>query len=140
MQKNMNEITQTENGFIFKPKYGQEIDLEKSDLSKGVVVFKEVKQKYPMELVPESMVLSIADKLNLFGRLVLTCREWNRIDGFGNDDEDRYAIRIRSIKGELKVTFGNFVNNTPTAFKYQPTAELFQSTFNKELQEVKEFL
>lgn len=135
MQKNMTpkelQITAPE---------GWEIDREKSTLDK--IIFKEVKQKYPMEVVPESMVLSIAYKLNLFGRLVLTCREWNRIDGWENKptNSERAAIQYKRNKEIIVDSDCGWTSNTVIAFKDHQAAELFLSTFNKELQEVKEFL
>lgn len=115
---------------------GWEIDREKSTLDK--IIFKEVKEKYPMDLGISLQTVDFHDKLNLFGRLVLTCREWNRIDGFENDANNIKQAIILDYKTVCVSGFSS--NNRAIAFKDYQTAEKFLSTFKKELEEVKEFL
>ena len=117
---------------------GWEIDREKSTLDK--IIFKEVKQKYPMDFMDIKLsVNGFSTKLNLFGRLVLACREWNRIDGFENESITKRGVICR-YDNCIKAEMWDSRYNAVLVFKDQSTAELFLSTFNKELQEVKEFL
>jgi len=119
---------------IITPPAGYEIDREKSTFDE--IIFKEVKCKYPIELSHMTPDLNI--QLILFGRLVQTCREWNKIDGFENKC------------GISKVCLLNINNNVrsaaleetgkPIAFKDHKTAELFIKTFRTELEQVKELL
>jgi hypothetical protein len=150
----MKNITEIENGLIVKPKEGHEIDLEKSDLKEGKIVFKKIESKYPMRFgqITEKRLNNILhytndyfediDFLNdllLFGQLVQTCQEWNKIDGFEPTiGKDMGTLVVR--RSGIEANGGSWAVNKVLAFKDEKTAQLFLSTFKNELEQVKHLL
>ena len=127
------------------PKEGFEIDLENSDLKNGKVVFKEVKEKYPTEfkdLGTDTFKLSTkyGHKLSILNTLLHFRDEYNRIDGFEEGfrfGEDNWCIS----NWRNKLDFEFFRNeNKIMYFGKEETAELFLKNFEKELEQIKEFL
>lgn len=132
------------------PKEGFEIDLENSDLKNGKVVFKEVKEKYPSNFYYSNkrhgktidIILSeiYADKLEILDTLLCLRDEYNRIDGFEEGfrfGEDNWCIT--NINNTLDVDYWG-INNKIMHFSKQETAKLFLKNFEKELEQIKEFL
>ena len=127
------------------PKEGFEIDLENSDLKNGKVVFKEVKEKYPTEfkdLGTDTFKLSTkyGHKLSILNTLLHFRDEYNRIDGFEEGfrfGEDNWCIS----NWRNKLDFEFFRNeNKIMYFGKEETAELFLKNFEKQLEQIKEFL
>ena len=132
------------------PKEGFEIDLEKSDLKNGKVLFKEVKEKYPSEFkynvkrhgLFNRVKLSgkYVDKLEILDTLLCLRDEYNRIDGFtegfrfGKDD-----WCITNYKNILEVDSWTDCNAI-MYFCKKETAKLFLNNFEEQLEQVKEFL
>ena len=127
------------------PKEGFEIDLENSDLKNGKVVFKEVKEKYPTEfkdLGTDTFKLSTkyGHKLSILNTLLHFRDEYNRIDGFTEGFgflEDNWCIENFNGKLELDTSF---YSNKPIHFGKAETAKLFLKNFEKQLEQIKEFL
>lgn len=132
------------------PKEGFEIDLENSDLKNGKVLLKEVKEKYPSEFkynVKRHGLFNLVklsatyyEKLEILDTLLCLRDEYNRIDGFSDGfrfGEENWAIS--NWKNNLDVDiFGNA--NKPMHFIKEETAKLFLKNFEKQLEQIKEFL
>ena len=128
-----------------KPKEGYEIDLENSDLKNGKVVFKEVKEKYPTEfkdLGTDTFKLSTkyGHKLSILNTLLHFRDEYNRIDGFTECfrfGEDNWCIS----NNNNTLDFNDWSsNNKIMHFGKKETAKLFLKNFEKQLEQIKEFL
>ena len=138
-------ILKDTDGIEIVPQEGYEIDLENSDLKNGKVVFKEVKEKYPTEfkdLGTDTFKLSTkyGHKLSILNTLLHFRDEYNRIDGF--TEGFRFEIEnwsISNINNELD--FDYFTNsNKIMCFVKKETAKLFLKNFEKQLEQIKEFL
>ena len=130
------------------PKEGFEIDLEKSDLKNGKVVFKEVEKKYPNKFVipkiinVEEVILSeiYARKLDILDILLCLRDEYNRIDGFEEGfrfGEDNWCVS--NYKNKLNISCWTLPNGIMHFIK-EETAKLFLKNFEEQLEQVKEFL
>ena len=127
------------------PKEGFEIDLENSDLKNGKVVFKEVKEKYPTEfkdLGTDTFKLytKYGHKLSILNTLLHFRDEYNRIDGFSdgfNLGRKHWCIDNFENKANLS-TWSAY--NKIMYFRKKETAELFLKNFEKQLEQIKEFL
>ena len=130
------------------PKEGFEIDLENSDLKNGKVVFKEVEKKYPNKFVipkiinVEEVILSeiYARKLDILDILLCLRDEYNRIDGFTEGfrfSKDNWCITNYSNKFHLSKWESS---SKIMHFGKEETAKLFLKNFEKELEQIKEFL
>jgi archaellum component FlaF (FlaF/FlaG flagellin family) len=127
------------------PKEGFEIDLENSDLKNGKVVFKEVKEKYPTEfkdLETDTFKLSTkyGHKLSILNTLLHFRDEYNRIDGF----EEGFRFRednwcISNYYNKLNISCWTLPNGI-MHFGKEETAKLFLKNFEKQLEQIKEFL
>ena len=132
------------------PKEGFEIDLEKSDLKNGKVVFKEVEKKYPSEFIYDfnrhggteeiSFSKKYGYKLEILDTLLCVRDEYNRIDGFTEGfifEEDNWCVS--NWRNTLDVEF--FRNeNKIMHFGKEETAKLFLKNFEEQLEQIKEFL
>ena len=132
------------------PKEGFEIDLEKSDLKNGKVILKKVKEKYPSNFnydyerdgntTYRSLSVKYADKLNTLDTLLCLRDEYNRIDGFTEGfrfEEENWCISY--FDNELTLDYW-IRSNKQMHFGKEETAELFLKNFEKQLEQVKEFL
>lgn len=117
---------------------GYEIDKENSTFEK--IVFKEVKCKYTKELIYPNFINSTSDYY-LFFKLVETCKEWNRIDGFVADwsDSNQFKLSVECSNNELRIESWIFTSK-PLYFKTKETAELFIETFKEEIEQVKHLI
>ena len=128
-----------------KPKEGFEIDVEKSDLKNGKVVFKEVKEKYPTEfkdLGTDTFKLSTKNghKLSILNTLLHFRDEYNRIDGFEEGfifNKDNWCIS--NYCNKLNISCWSLPNGI-MHFGKEETAELFLKNFEEQLEQIKEFL
>ena len=132
------------------PKGGFEIDLENSDLKNGKVILKEVEKKYPSEFYysnkrhGETKEMSLSQKygykLSILDTLLCLRDEYNRIDGFTEGfkfREENWGI----INHDNKLVFLElFKQNSLIHFGKEETAELFFNNFEKQLEQIKEFL
>ena len=132
------------------PKEGFEIDLEKSDLKNGKVVFKEVEKKYPSEFIYDfnrhggteeiSFSKKYGYKLEILDTLLCLRDEYNRIDGFTEGfrlGEENWGI----INHDNKLVFLElYKQNSLMHFGKKETAELFLKNFEEQLEQIKEFL
>lgn len=145
---------------------GHEIDIEKSDISKGVVVFKEVTKKYPISVkdidrpffidafgdilrgggigyqgVNQVSTKERAEALIALIQLVELRDAWNKIDDFEADwtdrNESKYCIINRAGKVEIEEML-TWV--TPLSFGSAETSELFFEAFRDLIEKAKEFL
>ena len=127
------------------PKEGFEIDLENSDLKTGKVILKAVKEKYPTEfkdLGTNTFKLSTkyGHKLSILNTLLHFRDEYNRIDGFEEGirlEEDNWCVS--NYKNKLNISCWTLPNGI-MHFRKEETAELFLKNFEKQLEQVKEFL
>ena len=130
------------------PKEGFEIDLENSDLKNGKVILKEVEKKYPNKFVipkiinVEEVILSeiYARKLDILDILLCLRDEYNRIDGFTEGfrfGEDNWCIS--NYCNKLNISCWASPNGI-MHFGKEETAELFLKNFEKQLEQIKEFL
>ena len=130
------------------PKEGFEIDLENSDLKNGKVVFKEVEKKYPNKFVipkiinVEEVILSeiYARKLDILDILLCLRDEYNRIDGFTEGfifSKDNWCIS--NYYNKLNISCWSLPNGI-MHFGKEETAKLFLKNFEKQLEQIKEFL
>ena len=127
------------------PKEGFEIDVENSDLKNGKVVFKEVKENYPTEfkdLGTDTFKLSTkyGHKLSILNTLLHFRDEYNRIDGFTEGfrfGDDNWCIT--NYKNKLNISCWTLPNGI-MHFGKEETAKLFLKNFEKQLEQVKEFL
>lgn len=130
------------------PKEGYEIDLENSDLKNGKVVFKEVEKKYPNKFVipkiinVEEVILSeiYARKLDILDILLCLRDEYNRIDGFEEGfifNKDNWCIS--NYCNKLNISCWTLPNGI-MHFGKEETAKLFIKNFEKQLEQIKEFL
>lgn len=129
---------------------GFEIDKENSSLETGEIVFKEVKSKYPYnfeydinrhgEIKNINLSLKYIDKLEILDVLICLRDEYNRIDGFTEGfrfGEQNWGI----YNNNNELYFDYFLNANKTMhFVKKETAELFLKNFEKQLEQVKEFL
>ena len=128
------------------PQEGYEIDLEKSDLKNGKVLFKEVEKKYsdvfgiPDKITKIGLYTKYATKLSILDTLLCLRDEYNRIDGFEEGfrfEEDNWCIS----NWRNKLDFDYFtIANKIMHFGKKETAKLFLKNFEKELEQIKEFL
>ena len=127
------------------PKEGYEIDLENSDLKNGKVVFKEVKEKYPTEFKgsgTDTFKLSTkyGHKLSILNTLLHFRDEYNRIDGFEEGfmfSRDNWCIS--NYCNKLNISCWSLPNGI-MHFAKEETAKLFLKNFEKQLEQIKEFL
>ena len=127
------------------PKEGFEIDVKNSDLKNGKVLLKEVEKKYPSEfkdLGTNTFKLSTkyGHKLSILNTLLHFRDEYNRIDGVDAGfrlGEDNWCIENYDNKLDLDY-WGR--RNKIMHFGKKETAELFLKNFEKQLEQVKEFL
>ena len=127
------------------PKEGFEIDLENSDLKNGKVILKAVKEKYPSEfkdLGTDTFKLSTkyGHKLSILNTLLHFRDEYNRIDGFTEGfrfEEENWCVS--NYKNKLNISCWTLPNGI-MHFGKEETAELFLKNFEKQLEQVKEFL
>ena len=129
---------------------GFEIDKENSSLETGEIVFKEVKSKYPYifdydykrdgKTVDWSLSEKYAIKLDILDTLLCLRDEYNRIDGFTEGfrfGEENWCIT--NINNTLD--FDDWGRNHKIMyFMKKETAKLFLKNFEKQLEQVKEFL
>ena len=129
---------------------GFEIDKENSSLETGDIVFKKVESKYPREFEYyikrdgslSSLAVSekYADKLNTLDTLLCLRDEYNRIDGFTEGfrfEEGMYCIE--NFNGKLTLDT-SYYSNKIMHFGKEETARLFLKNFEKQLEQIKEFL
>ena len=130
------------------PKEGFEIDLEKSDLKNGKVIFKEFDKKYPdVFIIPrimsfDEMTLSekYAKKIDILDTLLCLRDEYNRIDGFKEGFRFGEGMHcIENFNGKLELDL-SFYSNKIMHFGKEKTAKLFLKNFKEQLEQVKEFL
>lgn len=129
------------------PKEGFEIDLENSDLKNGKVLFKEVEKKYsdvfglPDKITKIGLYTKYATKLSILDTLLCLRDEYNRIDGF--EEGFRFGVNnnwcITNINNTLDVDYWG-ISNKIMHFEKQETAKLFLNNFEKQLEQIKEFL
>lgn len=132
------------------PQEGYEIDLEKSDLKNGKVLFKEVDKKYPSEFgysikrhgeySNEPLSNKFQTKLCFLDILLCLRDEYNRIDGFMEGfrfGKDEWCItNINNVIG-----IDSWINNNRIMhFGKEETAELFLKNFQEQLEQIKELL
>lgn len=91
---------------------------------------------YPTKL--SEMSKEDYQKIELFGKLVKTCEDWNKVVGYVpdwcNSEDIKYcicAIRDKMLIGTLTNTI------SPFYFETMESAELFLKTFKSELEKVK---
>jgi hypothetical protein len=128
------------------PQEGFEIDLEKSDLKNGKVLFKEVKEKYPDvfgmpdKITKIGLYTKYATKLSILDTLLCLRDEYNRIDGFTEGfrfGKDNWCItNVNNIIGID--TWSN--NNRIMYFGKEETGRIFLKNFEEQLEQIKEFL
>ena len=104
--------------------------------------------KYPMKLVElgtwvtggHDRIFEL-NKYKIFARLVETCREWNRIDGFVPDWTDSFGTKfcIYHANSDLSI-FCISITSRVLYFKTKQTAQLFLDTFRTEIESVKELI
>lgn len=128
------------------PKEGFEIDLEKSDLKNGKVLFKEVEKKYsdvfgiPDKITKIGLYTKYATKLSILDTLLCLRDEYNRIDGFTEGfrfREDNWCIT--NYNNQLYLSKWESSSKI-MHFGKEETAELFLKNFKEQLETVKEFL
>ena len=127
------------------PKEGYEIDLENSDLKNGKVVFKEVKEKYPTEfkdLGTHTFKLSAkyGHKLSILNTLLHFRDEYNRIDGF--HEGFRFKEKnwcISNYNNQFYLSKWEYFSKI-MHFGKEETAKIFLKNFEKQLEQIKEFL
>ena len=132
------------------PLEGFEIDLENSDLKNGKVLFKEVENKYPNaffycekthgKLIKTRLSPKYANKLSILDTLLCLRDEYNRIDGFEEgfgSKIDKYCIE--NFNGKVKLSESYYTIKI-MHFGKEETAELFLKNFEKQLEQIKEFL
>lgn len=98
--------------------------------------------KYPMELVSLSILKpKLMNKYETFIRLVETCKEWNRIDGFEADWDDFFTVKWCILNDKNRITI-DFLRGSsrPLHFEHRSTAELFLNTFREEIELVKDLI
>ena len=130
------------------PKEGFEIDLEKSDLKNGKVIFKEV--EYPNKFEYDSkrhgtlsslgISAKYKAKLNTLDTLLCLRDEYNRIDGFEEGfrfEEDNWCVS--NYKNKLNISCWTLPNGI-MHFGKEETAKLFLKNFKEQLEQIKEFL
>lgn len=145
---------------------GYEVDLDKSDLKKGLVVFKEVKKEYPKHvseidrqyhLTPSGGVYKKpdwqggyindvsskkrAEAVLALIQLVELRDAWNKIDGFIADWTDVHTTKyvIYSFSGYLAHGHDCLKQYT-LHFGSSETRDLFLETFRDLIETAKEFL
>ena len=131
------------------PQEGFEIDMENSDLKNGKVLFKEVETKYPnaffyCEKTHDKLIKTLspkyANKLSILDTLLCLRYEYNRIDGF--EEGFRFGegkCCIENFNGKL-ILDSSYYSNKIMHFGKKETAELFLKNFEKQLEQIKEFL
>ena len=128
------------------PQEGYEIDLEKSDLKNGKVLFKEVEKKYsdvfgiPDKITKIGLYTKYATKLSILDTLLCLRDEYNRIDGFTEGfrfgKEDWCITNVNNIIG-----IDSWINNNRIMhFGKEETSELFLKNFEEQLEQIKELL
>lgn len=143
-------INQDTSEINIMPKEGYEIDVENSDLKNGKIVVKEVEKKYPTEFnysikrhgetIYANLSEKYANKLSILDTLLCLRDEYNRIDGFEEGfrfGEEMYCIE--NFEGKLLSNLSYYTNKI-MHFGKQETAELFLKNFEKQLEQIKEFL
>ena len=129
-------------------KEGFEIDLEKSDLKNGKVIFKEV--EYPNKFEYDSkrhgtlsslgISAKYKAKLNTLDTLLCLRDEYNRIDGFTEGFRFGEGMHcIENFNGKLELDL-SFYSNKIMYFIKEETAKLFIDNFEEQLEQIKEFL
>lgn len=137
-------------GIDIVPQEGYEIDLEKSDLKNGKILFKKVEKKYPSEFKysvkrhgeysNEPLSNKFQTKLCFLDTLLCLRDEYNRIDGF--EAGFRFGANNWSITNiNNRLDLDNWsTDNKIIHFGKQETAKLFLNNFEEQLEIVKEFL
>ena len=133
------------------PLEGFEIELENSDLKNGKVLFKEVENKYPNaffycekthgKLIKTRLSPKYANKLSILDTLLCLRDEYNRIDGF--EEGFRFGVNNNWCISNNNNTldFNDWSrNNKIMHFGKKETAKLLLKNFEKELEQIKEFL
>ena len=132
------------------PQEGYEIDLEKSDLKNGKVIFKEVEKKYSSEFyysnerhgetIDTPLSETYAEKLEILDTLLCLRDEYNRIDGFteGFNIGRKYWC-IDNFENKINLSTWSAYNKI-MYFRKEETAKLFLKNFKEQLETVKEFL
>ena len=129
---------------------GFEIDKENSSLETGDIVFKEVEKKYSSEFyysntihgetIDTPLSETYAEKLEILDTLLCLRDEYNRIDGFTEGFRFReYNWCISNNNNTLDFNDWSS-NNKIMHFGKKETAKLFLKNFEKELEQIKEFL
>lgn len=144
---------------------GYEIDQDKSDLSIGVVAFKKIKSKYPLNVkeIEDKRNFYISDKGVIFEteckdlnnlstksrakaflalmQLVELRDAWNKIDGFKADwsNSNQYKYIIGFSNNDLYIN-AYFTSNCLLAFGSTETRNLFLEKFKDLIEEAKELL
>ena len=122
----------------------KQIKAEINDIRKSIKN-ENAKIKYPMKLVDVGFWFSWVDspiisKHHLFARLVETCKEWNKIDGFEPDwNSDKEKVCICYAENKVQVGFATTASR-PLCFKNTQTARLFFDTYRTELEQVKDLI
>ena len=114
------------------------------DLSAQPLSSKYPMRLWPMELKHTDLFIagrSIHSKYFTFIRLVETCREWNKVDGFvpdwTNNTQRKYCIFLQY--GELAIN-EQLVTYRVLYFSRRETTQLFLDTFRTEIESVKELI
>lgn len=128
------------------PQEGYEIDLEKSDLKNGKVLFKEVEKKYsdvfgiPDKITKIGLYTKYATKLSILDTLLCLRDEYNRIDGFTEGfrfSKDNWCIT--NYNNQLYLS--NWESSSKIMhFGKEETSKLFLKNFKEQLEQIKELL
>ena len=104
--------------------------------------------KYPMKLVDlgtweaesdDHIFLHYAYKT--FARLVETCREWNKVDGFVPEWTNSTQIKNVIVCDQVNLSiYSVSLTSCPLYFSTRETAQLFLDTFRTEIESVKELI
>ena len=91
---------------------------------------------YPTKL--SEMSKEDYQKIKLFGKLIKTCEDWNKVTGYVPDWLDSNDVKYCISTISDKMIIGTLTNTiSPFYFETKGTAELFLKTFKNELEIVK---
>lgn len=144
---------------------GIEIDPEKSDLSKGKIVFKESKSKYPMSVkeikgrdwyinytgdvdtitnssdINNLKTRELAEAFLALMQLKTICDEWNRIDGFVVDWTNKNQVKHAVLFESGRPAVLELVTcSSPIVLKDRATTQLFLDSFKDMIEIAKPLL
>ena len=127
----------------------KELEQKLAELQEEISQLKQQpKNQYPMKLIDLGSWNTIGAgnkfdllKYNQFARLVETCREWNRIDGFVPDWMDSRQEKNVIICEQANLDIYSIsLTQCPLYFSTHETAKLFLETFRTELESIKYLL